>query len=459
MAKKDKTIFVCSECGFESSKWNGRCQQCGMWNTFEEQLPIASSTSLTAKRSAVSIDALNIRTLNDIDAVDEVRYITGTAELDRVLGGGLVKGSLVLVGGEPGIGKSTLLLQICQYMGQSHSILYVSGEESARQIKLRAQRLNVDSENLMLLTITDAEAVCAAIASQKPDIVIIDSIQTMSIEEINSAQGSLRQVRECTNLFMKTAKELEIPIFIVGHVNKDGDIAGPKVMEHIVDAVLHFEGERHLSYRILRAVKNRFGSTNEIGVFEMADVGLREVPEPSMMLLSGRPKNVSGNCIACVMEGSRPILAEVQALAAKSSFAAPRRTATGFDFSRLAIILAVLEKRCGVCCSALDVYLNIVGGFRFDEPAGDLPVAMAVYSAIMDKPVPDNIIAVGEVGLGGEVRNVSRIQQRIAEAQRMGFEKAIIPMQSLKNINCDDYDIELIGVSHLRNAFEMLSER
>ncbi len=458
MAKKDKTIFVCSECGFESSKWNGRCQQCGMWNTFEEQLPVASAVSSVSKRSSISTEALKMRTLKDIDAVDEVRYLTGTAELDRVLGGGLVKGSLVLVGGEPGIGKSTLLLQICQYMGQNHSILYVSGEESARQIKLRAQRLNVDTDNLLLFTVTDAETVCSAIASQKPDIVIIDSIQTMCIEEINSAQGSLRQVRECTNLFMKTAKELEIPIFIVGHVNKDGDIAGPKVMEHIVDAVLHFEGERHLSYRILRAVKNRFGSTNEIGVFEMADVGLREVPEPSMMLLSGRPKNVSGNCIACVIEGSRPILAEVQALAAKSSFAAPRRTATGFDFSRLAIILAVLEKRCGVCCSALDVYLNIVGGFRFDEPAGDLPVALAVYSAIMDKPMPDNVIAVGEIGLGGEVRNVSRIQQRIAEAQRMGFEKAIIPMQSLKNINADDYDIQLIGVSSLRKAFEVCTQ-
>ncbi len=458
MAKKDKTIFVCSECGFESSKWNGRCQQCGMWNTFEEQLPVATAVSSLSKRSNINAEALNMRTLKDIDAVDEVRYLTGTAELDRVLGGGLVKGSLVLVGGEPGIGKSTLLLQICQYMGQNHSILYVSGEESARQIKLRAQRLKVDTENLMLLTITDAEAVCSAISSQMPDIVIIDSIQTMCIEEINSAQGSLRQVRECTNLFMKTAKELEIPIFIVGHVNKDGDIAGPKVMEHIVDAVLHFEGERHLSYRILRAVKNRFGSTNEIGVFEMADVGLREVPEPSMMLLSGRPKNVSGNCIACIIEGSRPILAEVQALAAKSSFAAPRRTATGFDFSRLAIILAVLEKRCGVCCSALDVYLNIVGGFRFDEPAGDLPVALAVYSAIMDKPVPDNVIAVGEIGLGGEVRNVSRIQQRIAEAQRMGFEKAIIPMQSLKNINAEDYDIELIGVPSLRKAFKACNQ-
>ncbi|MBQ7132627.1 MAG: DNA repair protein RadA [Oscillospiraceae bacterium] len=458
MAKKDKTVFVCSECGFESSKWNGRCQSCGMWNTFEEQAYVPTVASASAAKNTLAASTLKMATLKEIETLDEVRYLTGTKELDRVLGGGLVKGSLVLVGGEPGIGKSTLLLQICQYMGKEHSILYVSGEESARQIKLRAQRLNVDTESLYIMTVTDAPAVCGAITSNKPDIVIIDSIQTMSIEEIPSAQGSLRQVRECTNLFMKTAKELEIPIFIVGHVNKDGDIAGPKVMEHIVDAVLHFEGERHLSYRILRAVKNRFGSTNEIGVFEMADIGLREVPEPSMMLLSGRPKNVSGNCIACIMEGSRPILAEVQALAAKSSFAVPRRTATGFDFSRLAILLAVLEKRCGVCCGTLDVYLNIVGGFRFDEPAGDLPVAIAVYSAIMDKPVPDNLIAIGEVGLGGEVRNITRIQQRIAEAQRMGFEKAIIPVQSLKNLNPDDYDIDIIGVASLKQAFTYLDK-
>lgn len=458
MAKKEKTVFVCSECGFESSKWNGRCQSCGMWNTFEEQVSVPAVSSVGVK-SASALKPVKMLGLKEIEALDEVRYSTGTNELDRVLGGGLVKGSLVLVGGEPGIGKSTLLLQICRYMCKEHTILYVSGEESARQIKLRAQRLNVDAESLYIMTMTDAVAICAAIADSRPDIVIIDSIQTMCIEEIPSAQGSLRQVRECTNLFMKTAKELEIPIFIVGHVNKDGDIAGPKVMEHIVDAVLHFEGERHLSYRILRAVKNRFGSTNEIGVFEMADIGLREVPEPSMMLLSGRPKNVSGNCIACIMEGSRPLLAEVQSLAAKSSFAAPRRTATGFDFSRLAILLAVLEKRCGVCCGSLDVYLNIVGGFRFDEPAGDLPVAIAVFSAIMDKPVPDNLVAVGEIGLGGEVRNISRIQQRIAEVQRMGFEKVIVPKQSLKSLNIDDYDIEIIGVSSLRQTFAYLENQ
>ncbi len=404
---KSKFVYTCNQCGYESSKWNGKCPSCGAWNSFEEELADTSPAGGNASLASAPDLYDSILELADIGADSDVRYDTGVGELNRVLGGGLVKGSLVLLGGEPGIGKSTLLLQICQFLGEEHSVLYVSGEESARQIKLRAKRLGVDTENLYILTANDAEAVAATIAGSNIDIVIIDSIQTMTISRISSTAGSLTQVRECTNLFMRTAKSQEIPVIIVGHINKDGAIAGPKVMEHIVDAVLYFEGERHQSYRLLRAVKNRFGSTNEIGVFEMLDKGLAEVANPSQMLLSGRPLNVSGTCVACVMEGSRPILAEVQALAAKTSYAAPRRMATGFDFNRLNIIIAVLEKRLGIFMGSLDVYLNIVGGFRLDEPAADLPVAMALYSGIMDKQINEELVAFGEIGLGGEIRSVS----------------------------------------------------
>ena len=421
---KSKYIYTCNQCGYESTKWNGKCPSCGAWNSFEEDI---ADISPAGGRAAASQEAApdlsdSILELEDIGADSDVRYDTGIGELNRVLGGGLVKGSLVLLGGEPGIGKSTILLQICQFLGEDHSVLYVSGEESARQIKLRAQRLGVDTENLY----------------------------------ITSSPGSLTQVRECTNLFMHTAKNQEIPIIIVGHVNKDGAIAGPKVMEHIVDAVLYFEGERHQSYRILRAVKNRFGSTNEIGVFEMLDKGLREVANPSQMLLEGRPHNVSGTCVACVMEGSRPILAEVQALASKTGYAAPRRMATGFDFNRLNIIIAVLEKRLGVYMGTLDVYLNIVGGFRLDEPAGDLPVAMALYSGIMDKQIDEELIAFGEIGLGGEIRSVSHIAQRIREAERMGFKTCVVPKQSMSAVDPKEYDIEIIPASTLKQAFAVI---
>lgn len=452
---KSRYVYECSACGYESSKWNGKCPSCGAWNTFQESVsePVSSSSSSSREIRDLSDSILE---LDDIGADNDVRYDTGIGELNRVLGGGLVKGSLVLLGGEPGIGKSTILLQICQYLGEEHSILYVSGEESARQIKLRAQRLGVDTENLYLLTSTDAEAVAETIASASPDIAIIDSIQTMNISRITSSPGSLTQVRECSNLFMHTAKRQEIPIILVGHVNKDGAIAGPKVMEHIVDAVLYFEGERHQSYRLLRAVKNRFGSTNEIGVFEMLDKGLSEVENPSQMLLSGRPHNVSGTCVACVMEGTRPILAEVQSLAAKTSYAAPRRMATGFDFNRLNILIAVLEKRLGIYMGTLDVYLNIIGGFRLDEPAADLPVAMALYSGIMDKPIDEMLIAFGEIGLGGEIRSVSHLSQRIREAERMGFKKVVIPKQSASSINFVDYKIEIIPVSTLKQAFSTI---
>ena len=452
---KTKTVFICRSCGYESPKWNGRCPNCGKWNTFEEveSVPVKSTA---AARSATR-RAEKITPLRDIDMSEnsEVRYLTGMGELDRVLGGGLVKGSLVLLGGEPGIGKSTLLLQICEFLGAEHSILYVSGEESARQIRLRAERLGVSGEGLYILAESDAHAISDAVLSNKPDIVIIDSIQTMSISEINSAPGSITQVRECTNLFMRLAKSEEIPFFIVGHVNKDGAIAGPKVMEHIVDAVLYFEGDRNLSYRILRAAKNRFGSTNEIGVFDMRDNGLEQVENPSQMLLSGRPTGVSGCCVVCTMEGSRPILAEVQALVAKTSANAPRRVTNGFDFNRVWMILAVLEKRLGFYYGALDVYVNIIGGLRITEPAADLPVAMALYSSLTDKPISDDVIAFGEIGLGGEIRSVSHLEQRVGEARRLGFSKVIVPKHSLKNIRSFK-DIEVVGVSNLRQAFEAM---
>lgn len=456
MAGKVKSVYVCNQCGYQSAKWNGKCQSCGAWNSFEEEQTVTVSKSSSAR----AVDVTNeIIELSEVDTLnDDIRYSTGVGELDRVLGGGLVKGSLVLLGGEPGIGKSTLLLQICEYFGKEHSILYISGEESARQIKLRADRLNVKTESLYILTQTDAQSICDAIIKNKPNIVIVDSIQTMSISEISSSPGSITQVRECTNLFMRTAKSEEIPIFIVGHVNKDGAIAGPKVMEHIVDAVLYFEGQRNMSYRILRAVKNRFGSTNEIGVFEMADVGLKQVENPSLMLLSGRPQNVSGSCVACVMEGSRPILAEVQALVTKSGFTTPRRMATGFDYNRMSIIIAVLEKRLGFFFGTLDIYINIVGGLRLDEPAADLSIALALYSSLTDKAVDDKLIAFGEIGLGGEIRNISHISQRINEAQRLGFERCLVPKQAISSINKAGFDIDIIGINSLKQAFDIVKK-
>lgn len=451
---KSKTIYVCNQCGYESGKWNGRCQECGSWNSFEEMEQAVSVRTGAVRKSSDLTD--KIMELSEIDVDADVRYETGISELDRVLGGGLVRGSLVLLGGAPGIGKSTLLLQVCQYLGQNYSILYISGEESARQIKLRADRLGVDTENLYILTVTDAEAICDTIVSADPDIVIIDSIQTMNITSVTSSPGSLTQVRECTNLFMHTAKNNDIPIIIVGHVNKDGAIAGPKVMEHIVDAVLYFEGERNLSCRILRTVKNRYGSTNEIGVFEMLDKGLCEVENPSQMLLSGRPEGVSGTCVTCTMEGLRPILAEVQVLAAKSGFATPRRMSKGYDFNRMAIIIAVMEKRAGMFFGNLDVYLNVVGGFHIDETAGDLAAAMCLYSGIMDKPLPEGLIAFGEIGLGGEVRAVSNVAQRIKEAERMGFDICVLPKQSLNTIKQEDYKVKLAGVSDVKQAFSLI---
>ena len=451
---KSKSTYVCSQCGYETAKWNGKCPNCGEWNTLEE-VELTVRTGSKSKGSAPVKDISDkIVSIAAVDAgYDETRYKTGLSELDRVLGGGLVKGSVVLLGGEPGIGKSTILLQICRFLGQEHTILYVSGEESLRQIKLRADRLGVDSANLYLLAETDCEKICNVVVKQQPDIVIIDSIQTMSMTDINSAQGSVTQVRECTNMFTRTAKSEEIPMFVVGHVNKDGAIAGPKVMEHIVDCVLCFEGQRNLSYRILRAAKNRFGSTNEIGVFEMADKGLLQVENPSMLLLEGRPTDVSGTCVACIVEGTRPVMAEVQALVSKSALSTPRRTATGIDYYRMSIIIAVLEKRLGYFFGGLDVYINIVGGLRLDDTAADLSVAMALYSGLTDKVIDSKTIAFGEIGLGGELRTVTHARQRIAEAERMGFTKVIIPAHALKPSDIAGFKIQIKAVRSIKEAF------
>lgn len=450
---KVKSAFVCSECGYESPKWNGKCPSCGEWNTMNEEIVSKQENFTFAKKQSVYTKPVSI---TEISTKDEHRYVTGISELDRVLGGGIVKGSLILLGGDPGIGKSTILLQICRKLCDNLKILYVSGEESKRQIKLRAARLNAESDNLLVLTETDAQAIAEVIRTDKPDMVMIDSIQTISISELSSSPGSVTQVRECTNFLMRVAKGMDIPMFIVGHVNKEGSIAGPKVLEHIVDSVLYFEGDKQMSYRILRAVKNRFGSTNEIGVFQMTESGLSEVENPSMMLLSGRPKNVSGTCVACTMEGTRPILAEVQGLATTTAFGNPRRMSTGFDYSRMSLLVAVLEKRAGYYFSNTDVYVNVIGGLRLDEPATDLAVAMALVSSLKDVAISENAIAFGEIGLAGEIRSVSHAQERINEASRLGFTKIVIPYHNLKNANAPE-DVELIGVRNIREAFDALS--
>ena len=451
---KIKSVYICSECGYESPKWYGKCPSCGEWNTMNEEIKEQTHSS-THNRTRVSSYAPPVQ-IKDISTTDEIRYKTGLSELDRVLGGGIVKGSLVLLGGDPGIGKSTILLQICEHLGKNHKILYVSGEESKRQLKLRATRLNVNNDNLYIQTQTDVELVSETIRQDKPDLVMIDSIQTMSLNELQSSPGSITQVRECTNYLMRVAKSLDIPLIIVGHVNKEGSIAGPKVLEHVVDAVLHFEGDKQMSYRILRAVKNRYGSTNEIGVFQMTDVGLVEVENPSQMLLSGRPKNVSGTCVACAMEGTRPILAEIQGLATTTGYGNPRRMSTGFDYNRMSLILAVLEKRAGYYFSNTDTYINVVGGLRLDETAVDIAVAMALVSSLKDVAIPEHAIAIGEIGLAGEIRAVNHISQRVTEAIRLGFKRIIVPYHNLKDIKTTS-DAEIIGVRDVRQAFEALT--
>ena len=446
MAQKSKSVYICSECGYETPRWLGQCPNCNEWNTLNEEIKTIVKES--AKKSLVGSNRGRAFPLAQITADTGHRYNTGLKELNRVLGGGLVKGSVVLLSGDPGIGKSTILLQICEYLGAGLKILYVSGEESAHQIKLRASRLAVSTENLSVLCETDAQYICEYIQAEKPDVVIIDSIQTMEIGELNSSPGSVTQVRESTNLFTRTAKASNIPIFLVGHVNKDGNIAGPKVLEHIVDCVLYFEGDRNTSYRILRAVKNRFGSTNEIGVFEMLDNGLCEVENPSLMLISGKPTNVSGTCVACLMEGSRPILAEVQSLVTPSGFGNPRR---------MAMLIAVLEKRCGYFLGNMDCYTNVIGGLHIDETAADLSIALAIVSSLKDVVVPEKTLAFGEIGLAGEIRSVNCCEQKIKEAAKLGFEKCVIPYHNYSKLPKYLFkEIEIVPAKNIRQAFEAI---
>lgn len=456
MAGKIKTVFVCKECGYETPKWMGQCPGCNEWNTLEEEIIAEKKAIGSMTSSAVKKVISGAKMLSQINITDEQRYVTKIGELDRVLGGGIVKGSVVLLSGDPGIGKSTILLQICQSMKDSLNILYVSGEESPVQIKLRAKRLGVSGDNVTIMSETDTQAICEYIMAQKPDLVMIDSIQTLQISEISSSAGSIVQVRESTNMLLRTGKSLEIPIFIVGHVNKGGDIAGPKVLEHIVDTVLYFEGERNQSYRILRAIKNRFGSTNEIGVFEMRDTGLCEVENPSSMLLSGRMSNVSGACITCIIEGTRPILSEIQSLVTTTGFGNPRRMTNGFDYNRLNLLLAILEKRQGLYFSNLDTYLNVVGGMRLDEPACDLAICISLVSGLRDIPIDEKLIAFGEVGLSGEIRSISRVQTRVNEAARLGFKQCVLPKSSIKQITKKPDGIELIGVRNLKEALSLI---
>lgn len=454
---KAKSMYICRECGAEYPKWSGKCLQCGSWNTLEETviLPAAKGGSISSAAAAKSAAAAT--PITEINFTDEQRYNTGIGELNRVLGGGIVKGSVVLLSGDPGIGKSTILLQVAGNLAKRHSVLYVTGEESANQLKLRAQRLGVNQPALSVMAESDVLAICGYISQALPQLIMIDSIQTMHLEGLSSSTGSITQVRECTNILLKTAKTLNIPVIIVGHINKGGDIAGPKILEHIVDTVLYFEGDRVNSYRILRAQKNRFGSTNEIGVFEMLENGLTEVQNPSAMLLSGRLNGVSGSAVSCVMEGSRPIFAEVQGLVTTTGFGNPRRMSTGFDNSRANLLLAVLEKRCGLYFSNLDTYINVVGGLRLEETAADLAVVYALVSGLRDKPIPDDIVVFGEVGLSGEIRSVPRAALRVLEAERLGFKRCVLPKSCYKQmIGTTVSSIELIYVRTVDEAAQII---
>ncbi len=447
MAKTKKSIYFCQNCGHEETKWLGQCPACREWNTFvEEKVTPAASKTVKECREAQAV------TLSSIETDEDDRMLTQIAELDRVLGGGIVKGSLVLVGGDPGIGKSTLLLQVCQRLSaMGRKLLYISGEESLKQIKLRANRMGEFSENLYLLCETGLDIIRRIIEQQKPDMVVIDSIQTMYNEEVGSAPGSVSQVRESTNVFMQLAKGLNISIFIVGHVTKEGTVAGPRVLEHMVDTVLYFEGDRHASYRILRGVKNRFGSTNEIGVFEMRKEGLVEVKNPSEFMLSGKPEHASGSVVACAIEGTRPMLMEIQALVCKTNFGMPRRTAAGLDYNRVNLLMAVLEKRLGLQLSNYDAYVNIAGGIRLNEPAADLGIVMAIVSSYKNRPIAEDVIVFGEVGLSGEVRAVSMPDQRVSEAKKLGFKGCVITEVSVKSVGKVE-GITVIGVKSVGEA-------
>ena len=461
---KLKTVYVCSNCGETSPRWMGRCPSCGSWNTMNEDVVAEAPKAGTAaaKQAAAArpegVTTLTAKRLSEISMTEEKsRILTGISELDRVLGGGIVLGGVVLLSGEPGVGKSTMLLQLCGAISNQHSVLYITGEESVRQVKLRAARLKVPQDNIFLAAENDVDEICGLIEKEKPDLVVIDSIQTMRCMDISSSAGTVSQVKESAARLLAVAKKQEIPMFIVGHVNKDGAIAGPKVMEHIVDTVLYFEGDKMLPYRILRAAKNRYGSTNELGMFDMTGQGLAEIENPSQMLLEGRPLGVSGNCVACAMEGSRPILSEIQALATKTNFPAPRRACSGYDYNRMNLLIAVLEKRAGYFFGNLDVYINIVGGIALRDTACDLSVCLSMVSSLLDRPVSDKLIAIGEVGLGGEVRSVPNLEQRLHEAERIGFERAVIPKHSLNHLSPADYPgMQLIGAAYITDAINAL---
>lgn len=451
MAKGKNSVFFCQSCGYESTKWMGQCPACKEWNTMVEEV-VDKKTTVTHKQ----ITELQVSKLNDVQSSSEERLDTHIKELNRVLGGGIVPGSLVLVGGDPGIGKSTLLLQTCRSLSDQHtSVLYISGEESLQQIKMRADRIGTFSDDMMLLCETNLDLIQGVIEERRPQVVVVDSIQTMFRENVNSAPGSVSQVREATSVLMRLAKERGIAIFAVGHVTKEGTVAGPRVLEHMVDTVLYFEGDRYAAYRILRAVKNRFGSTNEIGVFEMCQTGLREVPNPSEYMLDGKPQNASGSIVVCTMEGTRPLLVEIQALVCHSAFGMPRRTAAGVDYNRVNLLMAVLEKTVGVKLADQDAYINIAGGMKISEPAVDLGLVLSIISSFRNRPIAEDVICFGEVGLSGEVRSVNMVEQRIAEARKLGFKQCILPKVCMKNIQQVD-GMQLKGVENVREALEIL---
>lgn len=458
---KLKTVYNCSECSYQSPKWMGKCPACGAWNSFVEDVigEESKQTNASPRRALAIREGEHKATpYKALEMPSYIRTATGLGELDRVLGGGLVLGSVVLLAGEPGIGKSTLLMQISDILGAHRKVLYVSGEESEGQLKLRAERLGVTGENLSILTETGIEKILPEIDRTKADVVIVDSIQTIYSDAISSTPGAITQVRETALAFINKAKTANISVILVGHVNKEGTIAGPKVLEHMVDAVLYFEGERQQTYRIIRAIKNRYGSTNEIGVFEMTDEGLVEVTNPSELLLAGRPQNTPGNCAVCTMEGTRPLIAEIQALVSPTAFPVPRRTSSGIDYNRLCLILAVLEKRLGLKFSQNDVYLNVIGGMRLDEPAADMAVALALVSSLSDRAVPDDLIAVGELGLSGECRTVAGLEHRVKEAERLGFRRMVVPARNLEKRQIHTH-MTLLPVSSIFEVLNLLAPK